>query len=225
MLKPPALPYTSARPQATEVPTATGPRAQRKFPEAPQASPRGAGSTAPLGLAACRAHPSPRPPDGAPPTPAPRAAGPGPTRARASLTSQGRERRPENPSAPPPPHSTRRRRRRRTKWPPAPQRPGRAAGRTILGGRGGTNCGGTLGTRENVEPRACLSVRRPLSAGYRAAFSEPATSALRTALPLTWGQWCGPVRACASAGAAGSRRRPGPAAEGGNGGAPAPESA
>lgn len=223
MLKPPALPYTSARPQATEVPTATGPRAQRKFPEAPQASPRGAGSTAPLGLAACRAHPSPRPPDGAPPTPAPRAAGPGPTRARASLTSQGRERRPENPSAPPPPHSTRRR--RRTKWPPAPQRPGRAAGRTILGGRGGTNCGGTLGTRENVEPRACLSVRRPLSAGYRAAFSEPATSALRTALPLTWGQWCGPVRACASAGAAGSRRRPGPAAEGGNGGAPAPESA
>lgn len=74
MLKPPALPYTSARPQATEVPTATGPRAQRKFPEAPQASPRGAGSTAPLGLAACRAHPSPRPPDGAPPTPAPRAA-------------------------------------------------------------------------------------------------------------------------------------------------------
>lgn len=223
MLKPPALPYTSARPQATEVPTATGPRAQRKFPEAPQASPRGAGSTAPLGLAACRAHPSPGPPDGAPPTPAPRAAGPGPTRARASLTSQGRERRPENPSAPPPPHSTRRR--RRTKWPPAPQRPGRAAGRTILGGRGGTNCGGTLGTRENVEPRACLSVRRPLSAGYRAAFSEPATSALRTALPLTWGQWCGPVRACASAGAAGSRRRPGPAAEGGNGGAPAPESA
>lgn len=105
----------------------------------------------------------------------------------------------------------------------APQRPGRAAGRTIPGGRGGTNCGGPLGTQESGKPRPCPTARCTLSAGSRTAFSEPATAALPAAPPQAWGRWCGPVRGCASAIVAGSRRRPVPVGESGNGKAPASE--
>lgn len=109
----------------------------------------------------------------------------------------------------------------------APQRPGRPAERTIPGGRRGggvlANCG-TVGTGETVEAQPCPSARRPLSAGARSAFSESAaaTAALRTALPQARGWWCGPARACASAGGAGSWRRPG---AGGEGRVTAPEQA
>lgn len=95
-------------------------------------------------------------------------------------------------------------------------------------GGGLAKCGGTVGTRETVEAQPCPSARRPLSAGARSAFSEPAaaTEALRATLPQARGRWCGLTRACASAGAAGNRRRPGPVAEGGESGesrATAPE--
>lgn len=189
-----------------------------EIPRGATGSPRGTGSTAPLGLASdppelatsrcgsthpstagsrARSHPAPRP-----------AHRPGkgatsrepPGTASTTLHS--------------PPHKM---------AAAAPQRPGRAAGRTIPGGRGGTNCGGALRTQESVKPRPCPTARCPLSAGSRAAFSEPATAALRAALPQAWGRWCGPVRGCASAIAAGSRRRPGPVGEGSNGRAPASE--